>query len=101
MLWCGVDESLNETFRRLVSFRTNLFSIELINPSTPDPKGALQRTLDKKPAQIVVIDSLIEWTRRTARLPGADQRGCLNSCAVSSLSVLWTDRHQCRETPGP
>lgn len=69
VVWVGVDEHLGDTVRRLRHFGAwgKRIRILTLPPSGEDLLSALEQLLDEWPAELVVLDSLIEWTRRVSK----------------------------------
>lgn len=67
VVWVGVEEPLGLTVSRFVHFSALPGDLQILVDPSGDLMGELESFLDEWPADLVVIDSLIEWARRTTK----------------------------------
>lgn len=65
VLWAGIDEHVGETARRFEKYLARPKRIRILSRVPADLRGSLESALDEFPADLLVVDSLIEWARRT------------------------------------
>ena len=92
VVWCGVDEALGDTVRRLLSFEPRPDRVRLLIAPPTDLMGSLERVLDAEPTDLVVVDSLIEWTRRTVKEMPSDGDSAGWASVIRPLTALAHER---------
>ena len=72
VVWCGLEEALGETTQRFLALGANAQNVRVVSQSLPDIDAKIRSSLREEPADLVVIDSLMEWARVTSEAVPAD-----------------------------